>query len=51
VYTVAGRTYRQPFVAYDVDDERLGLMAAEVGLQVVRYLDDARTWVTLGHAH
>jgi SAM-dependent methyltransferase len=47
IYMVEGATYRQHFVAHEVDDERLHAMAARVGLRVSGVLDDARTWVVL----
>jgi SAM-dependent methyltransferase len=47
VYEVEGSTYRQPFVAHEVDDERLDLMAESAGLRVVDFLDASRTWVVL----
>ena len=47
IYEVEGGTYRQPFVAYEVDDERLDAMAATVGLRVTGFLDASRTWVAL----
>lgn len=47
IYTVAGHIYRQSFVAYEVDDERLAALAAKAALEVVGCLDDERTWVML----
>jgi SAM-dependent methyltransferase len=47
MYEVEDATYRQPFVACDVDDERLGAMAAAAGLRVTGFLDASRTWAVL----
>lgn len=47
VYTVGGITYRQPFVAHDVNDERLMELAHSVGLHVVGYVDDDPCWARL----
>jgi hypothetical protein len=47
VYGVHGTTYRQPFDAYDVDDDALREIAESLGLEVVRFLDDTGTWVAL----
>jgi SAM-dependent methyltransferase len=46
-YDVDGERYRQSFVAYEVDDERLARLAADVGLRVDAVLDDDRAWVRL----
>jgi SAM-dependent methyltransferase len=46
-YTVAGATYRQPFVAFEVDDDRLDHLAQSVGLSVDRYINDDPSWVKL----
>jgi SAM-dependent methyltransferase len=48
IYRVAGRSYRQPFIAYEVSDARLDAMAADAGLKVVGGLNDERTWMVLG---
>jgi len=47
VYGVHGTTYRQPFDAYEVDDDALREIAASLGLEHVRFLDENRTWVAL----
>jgi SAM-dependent methyltransferase len=47
IYEVDGASYRQPFVSFDVDDDRLDAMAAHAGLQVTGFLDEHRTWVVL----
>lgn len=47
IYEVEGTTYRQRFVAHEVDDERLDAMAARAGLRVTGFLDESRSWVVL----
>jgi SAM-dependent methyltransferase len=48
VYTVDGTVYRQAFIAYEVDDQRLEEMAASAGVELLGYLDHDPTWVKLG---
>jgi len=47
VDTVADITHRQPFVAFEVDDERLAYLANRVGLRVDGYVHEAPSWVKL----
>lgn len=47
VYTVAGIIYQQPFVAHEVDDERLANLARQVGLCIDGYVDGDPRWVKL----
>lgn len=47
VYTVGGSTYRQQFVAHEVDDERLTEMGRSVGLRIAGYAADDPCWVIL----
>jgi SAM-dependent methyltransferase len=47
VYTVAAVIYRQRFVAYEVDDERLTDLAGQVGLRIAGYAEDDPAWVKL----
>jgi SAM-dependent methyltransferase len=46
-YTVDGTVYRQAFIAYEVNDERLEAMVASAGVELFGYLDHDRTWVKL----
>jgi SAM-dependent methyltransferase len=47
VYEIEDDRYEQTFTAYDVDDERLAVMAAVAGLEIDAVLDDDRFWVRL----
>lgn len=47
VYEIEDDRYEQTFTAYDVGDERLAAMAADVGLEIDVVLDDDRLWVRL----
>jgi SAM-dependent methyltransferase len=47
IYEVEGTIYRQRFISYEVDDERLDAMAASTGLRVSGFLDESRSWVVL----
>jgi SAM-dependent methyltransferase len=49
-YRLGQRTWEQHFETRDVDDDELERLAAAAGLAVVRYLDDAHTWVQLAAA-
>jgi SAM-dependent methyltransferase len=46
-YRLGERTWVQEIATRDVADDDLDRLAAGAGLQVVRHLDDARTWVQL----
>lgn len=47
VYELEDHRYEQPFIAHDVDDQRLGEMAAAVGLTIDALLDERGLWVRL----
>lgn len=49
-YRLGERTWVQEFETRDVADDELAHLALGAGLEVVRYLDDARAWVQLAHA-
>jgi SAM-dependent methyltransferase len=46
-YRLGERTWVQDFATREVGDDDLDRLAAAAGLEVVRYLDGARTWVQL----
>jgi SAM-dependent methyltransferase len=46
-YRTGDASWTQRFTAADVDDDALGAAAAASGLEVVRALDRARTWLAL----
>jgi SAM-dependent methyltransferase len=43
-YAVDGRTWRQPFIARMLTDAELAAALREVGLELVRWLDERMTW-------
>ena len=49
-YGIGAVRWRQEIDARLVDDDALGALAAGAGLEVVRWLDEFRTWAQLRHA-
>ncbi|MEY2425931.1 MAG: hypothetical protein QOI61_1503 [Actinomycetota bacterium] len=47
IYDIDGDRFAQPFEAYEVDDDRLHALAAEVNCEVVEILGAHRKWIRL----